>query len=172
LTEEDRQRVPAAFAHNSGFFETGAQMVIHSMAKGVHTEDILTFTRCDYLTVLRLPTDAGFDREHAIACARTAALSKIGEEYDFDSSDTTHFHRFSCSELVYYCYREVRTALQLAPRLHALYPLGRLNRRWAVLPRNTIIPDDYYELAQNGRLHKIWEDAASTQRPGHLFATP
>ena len=172
LTEEDRHRVPAAFAHDGGFFEIGEQMVIHSMAKGVHTEDILTFTRCDYLTVLRLRADAGFDRDHAIASARAAALSKIGEEYDFDSSDTTRFHRFSCSELVYYCYREVRTALQLAPRLHALYPLGQLSRRWAVLQRNTIIPDDYYELAQNGRLRKVWEDAASTRRPGHQFTTP
>ena len=166
LTEEDRQQVPTAFAHDAGFFETGAQMVIHSMAKGVHTEDILTFARCDYLTVLRLPADAGFDRAHAIHSARAAALSKIGEEYDFDSSDTTRFHRFSCSELVYYCYREVRTALQLAPRLHALYPLGKLNRHWAVLQRNTIIPDDYYELTEAGRLHKVWEDAASAQRPG------
>lgn len=166
LTEEDRQQVPAAFAHDAGFFETGEQMVIHSMAKGVHTEDILTFTRCDYLAVLRLPSDAGFDREHAIRNARAAALSKIGEEYDFDCSDTTRFHRFSCSELVYYCYREVRTALNLAPRLHALYPLGQLNRHWAVLPRKTIVPDDYYELGQTGHLHKVWEDSASAHRPG------
>lgn len=54
LTEQDRSQVPPAFQHDSGYFSPGAQMVIHSMAKGVHTEDILTFLRCDYLTVLRV----------------------------------------------------------------------------------------------------------------------
>lgn len=37
------------------FFKTGQQMVIHAMAEGVQMEDILTFSRCDYLVVLRLP---------------------------------------------------------------------------------------------------------------------
>lgn len=166
LTEGDRQHVPKRFAHNTEFFETGAQMVIHSMAKGVHTEDILTFSRCDYLTVLRLPDGGALDRAKAVREARAAALSKIGEEYDFDSSDTTRFHRFSCSELVYYCLRNVREQLNLAPRLHALYPLGALNRRWAVLQRNTLTPDDYYELAEEQRLIKVWEDAVSAKRPG------
>lgn len=166
LTDADRQHVPARFAHDTDFFETGAQMVIHSMAKGVHTEDILTFSRCDYLTVLRLPDGVGLDRKTAVQEAKAAALSKIGEEYDFDSSDTTRFHRFSCSELVYYCLRNVREQLNLAPRLHALYPLGALNRRWAILQRNTLTPDDYYELAEDQRLIKVWEDAVSAKRPG------
>lgn len=167
LTDEDRRSVPAGFAGKSDYFETGPQMVIHSMAKGVHTEDILTFTRCDYLTVLRLPEHStAFDREAAIAQARAAALSKIGEQYDFDCSDTTKFHRFSCSELVYYCYRNIRGALALEPRLHALYPLGALNRRFAVLKRKTLTPDDYAELAEAGHLRKMWEDSTSATRPG------
>ena len=37
------------------YVQLGRQMVIHSMAKGVFTEDLLTFLRCDYLIVLRLP---------------------------------------------------------------------------------------------------------------------
>lgn len=41
--------------HDPQYFQTGPQMVIHSMAKGVHVEDILTFLRCDYVAVLRLP---------------------------------------------------------------------------------------------------------------------
>jgi len=57
LTPADRAQVPAAFRDDPGYFSLGPQMVIHSMAKGVHTEDILTFLRCDYLTVLRVPPE-------------------------------------------------------------------------------------------------------------------
>jgi len=31
------------------------QMVVHSMAIGVHMQDILTWSRCDYMVILRLP---------------------------------------------------------------------------------------------------------------------
>lgn len=55
LTAADRSHVPAAFHNQPGYFAQGPQMVIHSMAKGVHTEDVLTFLRCDYLAVLRMP---------------------------------------------------------------------------------------------------------------------
>jgi hypothetical protein len=40
---------------NPQYYEQGPQRVIHSMGKGVFTEDILTFLRCDYLAVVRLP---------------------------------------------------------------------------------------------------------------------
>lgn len=180
LGEADRARVEQRFSDESGlqgqdyrhFFETGSQMVIHSMSKGVHTEDILTFTRCDYLTVLRLRDTTGFDRAQAVSDAIARALSKIGEKYDFDSSDTTHFHRFSCSELVYYCLHSVREQLHLAPREHALYPLGTWNRHLAVLKRTTIIPDDFYDLCTEGKLQRVWEDKESALRPGHLGPLP
>jgi hypothetical protein len=167
LGEDDRALVPKDFAHNPEFFDTGAQMVIHSMSKGVHSQDILTFTRCDYLAVLRLPQGSGLDKAQAIASARRAALSKIGEKYDFDSSDTTRFHRFSCSELVYYCLQSVRQQLNLAPRLHALYPLGTWNPRLAVFKRKTIIPDDFYDLCGTHKLLRVWEDDHSAALPGH-----
>ena len=48
LTPADRAQVPAAFRDDPGYFSLGPQMVIHSMAKGVHTEDILTFLRCEF----------------------------------------------------------------------------------------------------------------------------
>jgi hypothetical protein len=54
LDDQDRQHVPEKFRLNKQYFEEGPQMVLHSMAKGVHTEDILTWMRCDYLVVLRL----------------------------------------------------------------------------------------------------------------------
>lgn len=198
LGEEDRAHVPAAFAKQSGFFDTGPQMVIHSMAKGVHAEDILTFCRCDYLAILRIkPTLAPLaclpaqsrdkpglpmassrlcqDLEHslrcgqpvdsaqAIAAAKLSALEKIGEKYDFDCSDTTEFHRFSCSELVYYCFRGIHGALDLHPALHAWYPLGMLSRKFALLKRMTLTPDDYYDLVSKGTLECVWEDQVSAR---------
>lgn len=55
LGASDRSHVPPVFQNQTDYFCTGPEMVIHSMAKGVHTEDVLTFLRCDYLAVLRLP---------------------------------------------------------------------------------------------------------------------
>lgn len=167
LGDAERAQVPPEFAHNPDFFDTGEQMVVHAMSMGVHSQDILAFTRCDYLTVLRLSPDAGYDKARAIADAKRAALSKIGQKYDFDSSDTTHFHRFSCSELVYYCLHGIRQQLDLAPRLHALYPLGTWNPQLAVFKRTTIIPDDFYDLCTNGKLERVWEDPHSAALPGH-----
>lgn len=54
LTASDAAHVPAAFKDRADYFAIGPEMVIHSMAKGVHTEDVLTFLRCDYLAVLRM----------------------------------------------------------------------------------------------------------------------
>jgi hypothetical protein len=44
-----------AVRNDPGYYQPGRQKVVHSMTKGVFTEDILTFVRCDYLVVLRLP---------------------------------------------------------------------------------------------------------------------
>jgi len=54
LTDADRSHVPVDFRQNKNYFQEGSQMILHSMAMGVHVEDILTWFRCDYLVVLRL----------------------------------------------------------------------------------------------------------------------
>lgn len=202
LDEQDKKSVPGDFADKDAYFQQGPQMVIHSMAKGVHTEDVLTFCRCDFLAVLRIkpdmhcindhpgefgsksvhranPTQSDrmskviedhmiegkhFDRDLAIQTAKLSALEKIGEKYDFDCSDTTRFHRFSCAELVYYCYRGIRTAIDLKPQIHGLYPLGMLSRKWAILKRETITPDDYYSLLEQGTVECIWQDTVTRDR--------
>jgi hypothetical protein len=204
LTTADAEHVPDAFKSRVDYFSTGPEMVIHSMAKGVHTEDVLTFLRCDYLAVLRMPAElrqapqtqaqslqtlaqhhrpAGSPsdvrcaelaralndgqpvaRDVAVDLARQSALEKIGNAYDFDCSDTQMFHRFSCAELLYYCLRGVKTALELQPQPHALYPLAPWFPRLHFLERTTITPDDYYGLATSGHLECVWEDAASQAR--------
>ena len=54
LDAADQTHVPAHFRLNKKYFLEGPQMVLHSMAIGVHTEDILTWMRCDYMAVLRI----------------------------------------------------------------------------------------------------------------------
>ena len=171
LEPEDRARVPTTFAADAGYFEEGPAMVVHAMAKGVHTEDILTFCRCDYLAVLRIQPaashsggDAAAEARQACTAAKHAALEKIGEKYDFDCSDTTHFNRFSCAELVYYCYRGIGSALGLRPQEHALYPLGKHLPGLALLKRLTLTPDDFYDLCSAGTMVCVWEDRTSAAR--------
>jgi len=198
LSAKDCTHVPAGFAQQPDYFSPGPQRVIHAMAKGVHTEDILTFCRCDYLCVLRLPpqltihstsstplarckqskpptaSDALVSdmlddlqagqtvaRERVVAAMRLSALEKIGEEYDFDRSDTQAFDRFSCAELLYFCLRGVLDAIDLRPLPHALYPLAPLLKNFKVLERATLTPDDYRSLARQGRLERVWEDRFS-----------
>lgn len=199
LTEADRALVPRRVQNDAAYFAPGLQMVIHSMAKGVHAEDILSFLRCDYLAVLRLkaeltlPPGAVADlrsaqahskpprfsdpqvadlllqlqaggtvaRAQVVQAARTSALEKIGEAYDFDCSDTKEFNRFSCAELVYYCLRGVLGALDLKPSAHALHPLVPINKRFKVLERITITPDDFHDLLPKGGLERVWEDTDS-----------
>ena len=199
LTEQDGAQVPSTFQNDPGYFSPGPQRVIHAMAKGVHTEDILTFLRCDYLAVLRLPAEltlapgqtadlrarckqgvppsvsdmqvtallqtlaagGSVPRAQVIATAKQSALEKIGEDYDFDCSDTTEFNRFSCAELLYFCLRGVQGALDLKPLAHAFYPLAPWQTRFHLLERITITPDDYYDLVRRDKLTCVWEDSFS-----------
>ena len=165
LNDKDQQHVPEPFQQNTGYFKQGENMVIHAMAKGVHCQDLLTFCRSDYLVVLRMkPGLNGLDAKTVIADARRSALEKIGKSYDFDASDTQSFSRFSCSELVYYCFRSVREALQIAPLPHALYPLSPLNKTFALLKRVSIVPDDCYALLLHGSVEFFWQDPISASK--------
>ncbi|MGE5467761.1 MAG: hypothetical protein ACM3Y9_10085 [Ignavibacteria bacterium] len=167
-TEAEKDKV----RNDPAYFQSGRQMVIHSMAKGVHVEDILTFLRCDYLVVLRLPGKVGLHdpaaskaplvalsdgaasvdarlrqgyavpREEIWALARASALGRIGTGYDFlfDSCET--FHKFSCSEFVYYCYKSAHRYIGLEPREHGFAGLFK---------RVTVSPGDVYAAFEPGR---------------------
>jgi hypothetical protein len=158
----------------SEFFRTGPQMVIHAMAEGVRMDDVLTFCRCDTMAILRLPAvlkgapdsaDYPFHDELLTALERSvrdrlksgtdvasgeviplaieAALGKVGDEYDF-GFDFNKFDSFSCSELIYFCYKSVDPHLDLRPKTHRF--LGIFPRR------DAITPDDYLST----RLEKTW----------------
>ena len=101
-----------------------------------------------------------------IASARLSALQKIGDSYDFDASDTKTFSRFSCSELVFYCLRDIHAALQLKPLPHAIFPLSPLNKTWCLLKRVTIVPDDFYALLRRDAMECVWQDRISARQHG------
>lgn len=173
-SEEEKQRV----RNDSGYFQAGSQMVIHSMAKGVHVEDILTFLRCDYLIVLRLPEclrlpmgEHGRDplavlheaaqniderlrrgeavtRREVVAAARDSALGRIGSGYGFQFDNCREFHRFSCSEFVYYCLKSVQRIIGLQPVAHSFAGL---------FTRTTVSPADIYAAAESGgKMRVVW----------------
>jgi cell wall-associated NlpC family hydrolase len=121
----------------SELFHTGAQMVVHAMAEGVFIEDILTFSRCDQLVVLRLPAQITLrpdaapspidpallsPEEHSLRERLASGEAVAREEVTalaitealrnvgraYDFGfDFSDFKRLSCSELVYWCYKSV-----------------------------------------------------------------
>ncbi len=172
--EKDRVR------DDPGYFQAGRQMVIHSMAKGVHVEDILTFVRCDYLIVLRLPEQITLSpeetanqplvqlandalsiderltqrqtvsRDEIVAAARDSALGRIGTGYDFLFDSCKTFHKFSCSEFVYYCYKSVHRYIGLTPKTHSFAGFFK---------RVTISPADVYAACDpGGKLTLVWSN--------------
>lgn len=153
-------------------FHTGSQMVIHAMAEGVFIEDILTFSRCDRLVVLRLPERITMRPDAApplidaalltpperalrqrlaagesVARGEVAALA-IAEALRnvgraYDFGfDFSDFKRLSCSELVYYCYKAVAELINVQP--HTVKVL--------FLKRQAIPPDDFL----NDSLQRVW----------------
>jgi hypothetical protein len=166
--------------NDPGYFQPGSQMVIHSMSKGVHVEDILTFVRCDYLIILRLPEVLHLDEQDAgnqplvkladealaidtdlklgkhihrhviVEAARHSALGRIGSGYGFQFNNCRTFNRFSCSEFVYYCYKSVQRYIGLRPKKHAFAGL---------FARTTVSPTDIYEAAAElNKLQIVWKN--------------
>lgn len=181
--------------NDPGYFQPGPQMVIHSMAKGVHVEDILTFLRCDHLAVLRLPghfshsdlspnarplvplagealglaqrLDRGetLTRDEVVAAARNSALGQIGAGYDCLFEECTTFQRFSCSEFVYYCLKSVHRVLGLEPIQHAIA---------GIFKRVTVSPADLYGAAtlssQPGKLQVVWQNVSPKVSTGDMLS--
>lgn len=76
--ETERKRI----LKSDKYFQQGKQMVIHSMTHGVFVEDILTFTRCDYLIVLRLKDDISVSEEHVKALQADKQFTQMLNRFD------------------------------------------------------------------------------------------
>lgn len=76
------------------------EQVVHAVSEGVLQEDFLNFIRTDHLIILRPnPGKKGKVRQGAIDKALKVVGSPYDFGFDFDNSD-----RFSCTELIDYCY--------------------------------------------------------------------
>ncbi|WP_242342008.1 hypothetical protein [Anaeromyxobacter terrae] len=148
-THADRALAPADARDRLAI---GEQIVIHAIAEGVLTEDVLDFCRCDRLVVLRFPArlraraeapadDPGplgeeerlvRDRlagggevsfEEAWPVVRSVALAQLGLPYDFDL-DFTDLERLSCTELVHRATRALAPFLGVQPERHRILGLS------------------------------------------------
>lgn len=114
------------------------EQIIHAVSEGVIQEDVLNFMRTDHLLVLRLTKD---EKRAIAASAVQKAKSIVGSPYDFgfDFKDT---NRFSCTELVAYCYPEIVQG----------------KKRFG---RETIVADDFYN---SDKLTTIWDSRHDVQQ--------
>ena len=93
--------VPGWWSH--GAVVKNKTTVVHATGeKGVHEEDILTFLRTDYISVLRY---CGNNKAAVNRAVRTAEKA-LGTEYDF-AFDSSEAEKFYCFELIAHCYDKV-----------------------------------------------------------------
>ncbi len=133
----DKILIPGFWNHAGiyiGKIDNKQHQVIHAISDGVVVDDLIDFMRTDHMIVLRAPARL---REKAISNAKKV----IGSDYDFafNFSDSL---RFSCTELINYCYS---------------------NRRWIIKGKRrfgvyTIIADD---IVNTDHFRTIW---TSTKR--------
>ncbi len=95
----DKFLIPGWFNHGGiyvGEIDGKNHKVIHAISDGVVVDDLIDFMKTDHVIVLRAP-------EIFIQKAIKRAKRIVGRDYDFafDFKDTL---RFSCTELVSYCY--------------------------------------------------------------------
>ncbi len=112
------------------------EQVVHSISDGVIQEDLLNFMRTDHMLILRLiHTD-----ETTIPRVIETAKSIVGKPYDF-GFDFENSDRFSCTELVAYCY----------PRI----AVGKIR-----FGKERIVADDFYN---SPKLKTIWDSHKENQ---------
>ncbi len=148
-TAADRALVPPC--HRDAL-ALGPQTVIHAIAEGVRTEDVLDFCRCDRLAILRFPPVLRADPaapsddpgplgpeerglrdalaggaevrfQDAWPLVRRVALAQLGRGYDFDL-DFDDLRRLSCTELVHRATRALAPFLGVQPTRHRILLLS------------------------------------------------
>ncbi len=114
--------------HINGF-EGEKTQVVHAVSDGVIVEDILDFMRTDEMMILR-------PDPNLIEKGIQRAIDVIGSPYDF-GFDFKDCNRFSCTELIAYCYTGLIAA----------------KSRWSSLGKKVIVADD---ICDTEAFTKIW----------------
>jgi len=123
----DKWFIPGWLNHAGIFYGGKKEQVIHALSEGVIKEDILNFMRTDHMIILRPP-------QNMVKEALKRARSIVGLEYDFDF-DFGNAQKFSCTEVIDYCYPEL------------IIPKRRFGRK-------TIVADD---ILNTKELKIIWD---------------
>lgn len=89
--------IPGYWSHAALY--VGANEVIHMLGKGICSEDILTFMRCDNVAILRAKDTTLIDQ----AINKAYTFREKGIEYDYDF-DTEKADKFYCTEFVDNCF--------------------------------------------------------------------
>jgi len=98
----DKFLIPGWFNHAGiyvGKIDEQDHKVVHATSDGVVVCDLIDFLRTDHLIILR-------PREEFVATGIKLAIESVGSEYDF-AFDFKNTLRFSCTELIKYCYPEL-----------------------------------------------------------------
>jgi len=120
--------IPGYFTH--GALYSGDNMVTHLLGQGITVEDILVFTRCDDIAIIRC-TDPALVNE---ALTRSNKQVEKGVEYDYDFN-TESPDRLYCTEFTAYCYQ---------------YP-KMIHKK-----KGLILPDDHLSLPEFGPFKLVW----------------
>ena len=123
----DKWFIPGFWNHAGIYVGGHKEQVVHAVSEGVLIEDLINFMRTDHLIILRA-------KKENVDKALEKVWNIIGSEYDF-SFDFTNSRRFSCTEVIDYCFPEI------------------LERK-SYFGRQTITPDS---IAENAELVKIWD---------------
>ncbi len=110
-------------------FEGEKTQVVHAISDGVIVEDILDFMRTDEMMILRPDPEL-------IDIGIKKAIDVIGSPYDF-GFDFKDCNRFSCTELIAYCYPSLITH----------------KSRWSSLGKKVIVADD---IRDTEAFTKVW----------------
>lgn len=89
--------IPGYWSHVALYVGNGN--IIHAVGEGVVEEDILVFTRCDDICILR--SDNITEAQCSVSKAKSELNKKTKYDFDFDIKDKDKFY---CSEFVAFCY--------------------------------------------------------------------
>ena len=94
---------------------TESNKVVHAIGAGVTKEHIINFFRCDRIIVVR-PKLTQNQVNGVIAKAELSVGTKYDFSFDFENDD-----EFSCTELVYYCFKEEKEVLKMSKEEVSLF---------------------------------------------------
>jgi len=89
--------IPGYYTHSAIYM--GSNNIVHMLGKGVDKQDILTFCRCDSVTVIH----CNDEQISKIAIKKARKIFKKKTKYDFDF-DFLDKNKFSCTEFISYVY--------------------------------------------------------------------